>query len=71
MTTMLRYQQRAGRFGREVRGDDVQTDDARMGIDADGAGGGFETVGYVIDADAVAAAIVDRLIAGRTVPVRS
>jgi len=60
MTTMLRNQQRAGRFGREVRGDEVQTENT--------AGGErFATVGYVIDPDAVAAAIVDRLVAGRTI----
>jgi hypothetical protein len=29
-----------------------------------------ETVGYVIDPDAVAAAIIDRLMAGRTFPMR-
>jgi hypothetical protein len=59
MTTMLRHQQRSGRFGREVRGDDAQTDDAHERN---------ERVGYVIDPDAVAAAIVKRLVAGRTFP---
>jgi hypothetical protein len=60
MTTMLTHQQRAGRFGREVRGDEIQQDDARERTGR---------VDYVIDPDAVAAAIVERLAAGRTIPV--
>jgi hypothetical protein len=61
MTTMLTYQQRAGRFGREVRGDD----DTGTTMENDGGGKAV----YVIDADAVAAAIVERLVAGRTLRV--
>lgn len=65
MTTMLTYRQRAGRFGREVRGDEVHAEDAKTTIVMEGA----MTAGYAIDADAVAAAIVDRLVAGRTLRV--
>ena len=57
MTTVLEHQQRAGRFGREIRGA-RETDDAREGS---------ARVGYVVDPDAVAAAIVERLLAGRTI----
>jgi hypothetical protein len=63
MTTMLRYHQR-GRFGREVQGDDVQTAETRTAMTNDER---TETAGYAIDPDAVAAAIVDRLFAGRTI----
>jgi hypothetical protein len=66
MTTVLRYHQRVGRFGREVRGDDVQMPDPRTEMETDGAG--FETAGYVVDPDAVASAIISRLLAGRTIP---
>ena len=59
MTTMLRYQQRVGRFGREVRDEDVRTEATREHT---------RGVNYVIDPDAVAAAIVERLVAGRTFP---
>jgi hypothetical protein len=55
MTTLLRYQKRAGRFGREIRSEDSELDAA---IERS------ELAGYVVDADAVAAAIVERLLAG-------
>ena len=35
-------------------------------METDGAG--FETAGYVVDPDAVASAIISRLLAGRTIP---
>jgi ATP-dependent helicase YprA (DUF1998 family) len=61
MTTLLRHQQRAGRFGRELRGDDVETyDDREEPV----------SLGYVVDPDAVAAAIVERLVAGRTLRLK-
>jgi len=60
MTTALRNLRRAGRFGRELRGDEPQA--APEGVC-------FDTASYVIDADAVAAAIVDRLLVGRTLAV--
>jgi hypothetical protein len=66
MTTLLRYHKRAGRFGREVRTDEGETYETRTAMATDGAREGSQTVGYVVDADAVAAAIVDRLLAGRT-----
>jgi hypothetical protein len=67
MTTVLRQQQRVGRFGRELPGDEVLMDDSRTRMETDDAGEHFNTADYVIDVDAVAAAIVDRLIAGRTI----
>ena len=63
-----------GRFGRDVPGvapDDVQMADARTTMQTDDALEGAENVGYVIDPDAVAAAIIDRLMAGRTLPRRA
>jgi ATP-dependent helicase YprA (DUF1998 family) len=62
MTTLLRYQQRAGRFGRELRGEEVETYDDRDEP---------VTLGYVVDADAVAAAIADRLLAGRALVLKA
>jgi hypothetical protein len=67
MTTALEQQQRVGRFGREIRGEDVHMDDPMTRMETDDAGDHFDTAGYVIDVDAVAAAIVDRLLAGRTI----
>jgi hypothetical protein len=66
MTTLLRYQQRAGRFGRELRGDDVETQETSPAMEKDDDRERPATLGYVVDADAVAAAIVERLLAGRT-----
>ena len=66
MTTVLRIHKPAGRFGREVRGEDVATADTMA---TDGEGARFATAGYVVDAAAVAAAIVERLLAGRTLAV--
>jgi hypothetical protein len=76
MTTATRYPRQEaplGRFGREVRpapADDVQMADARTTMQTDRAEGRFETAGYEIDADAVADAIVSRLLAGRTLAPR-
>jgi hypothetical protein len=63
MTTLLRYQQRAGRFGRAVPSEDVETR-TPMPKDEEPT----PAVGYVVDADAVAEAIIARLVAGRTLP---
>jgi hypothetical protein len=80
MKTATRYQQQdalgRGRFGREVRSalaaDDVPMADARTTMQTDRASGRFDTAGYEIDAHAVADAIVDRLLAGRTLgPLRA
>ena len=75
MQTVTRYLESGraarGRFGRDVPGlatDDVQMADARTTMQSDDASPRAETVGYVIDPDAVAAAIIDRLMAGRTLP---
>jgi hypothetical protein len=62
MTTLLRHEKRAGRFGREIRSEDSELDAA---IERS------ELAGYVVDADAVAAAIADRLLAGRTLQLPS
>jgi hypothetical protein len=62
--------QARGRFGRDVRSaaalDDVQMADARTTMQTDRAGDRPETMRYEIDPDAVANAILDRLLAGRT-----
>jgi hypothetical protein len=64
MTTLLRYQQRAGRFGRAVPSEDVESYEPRTPMTNDDERSA--TAGYVIDADAVAEAIIARLLAGRT-----
>jgi len=61
MTTVLQHQQRSGRFGRELRDGDLEMTPA----DAQDAER-LELGGYEVDADAVATAIIARLIAGRT-----
>jgi hypothetical protein len=61
MTTMLHYQQRAGRFGREVQREAMDDASTPMGAER------FETVDYVVDAHAVAEAIITRLLDGRTI----
>jgi hypothetical protein len=71
MTTTARYHRQEvarGRFGREVRPApaDVQMADARTTMQTDRAEARIETAGYEIDADAVADAILSRLLAGRT-----
>ena len=73
MQTVTRYplHQKAarGRFGRDVpalAADDVQMADARTTMQSDESRQGAQPMGYMIDADAVAAAIVDRLMAGGT-----
>ena len=74
MKTATRYQQQdalgRGRFGREVRpapaADDVPMADARTTMQTDRVEAPFETARYEIDADAVADAILSRLLAGRT-----
>ena len=59
MTTALLLQRRAGRFGREI-----EPEPAAGLADADVD---FAATDYEVDVDAVAAAIVERLIAGRTI----
>ena len=66
MTMVLPQQQRAGRFGREVRSGDVPTDDAPV-TGGDGREEPVRTIDYEVDAQAVAGAIVERLLAGRTI----
>ena len=60
-----------GRFGRDVPApvtDDVQMADARTSMQTD-PDDGFQTAAYEVDADAVAGAIIARLLAGRTLPL--
>jgi hypothetical protein len=60
-----------GRFGREVRAlatEDVQMADARTTMQSEHPEDRRENGGYVIDANAVADAIIARLMAGRTLP---
>jgi hypothetical protein len=60
-----------GRFGRDVPGpapDDVQ--DARTTMQTDDTLERVAALGYRVDPDAVAGAIIDRLLAGRTLPTR-
>jgi hypothetical protein len=74
MQTVTRYVQDSparGRFGREVPApatEDVQMADARKTMKSDRADEASETGGYEIDADAVADAIIARLMAGRMLP---
>jgi hypothetical protein len=76
MPALTRYEQDStarGRFGRDVPApvtDDVQMADARTSMQSE-AEGRFEIAGYEIDPDAVAAAILERLLAGRTLIPRA
>jgi hypothetical protein len=65
MTTALRYHQRAGRFGRYAQA----PHEAEMCEPEPQHSKSFEVEGYVVDADAVACAIVARLLAGRAIRV--
>jgi hypothetical protein len=63
-----------GRFGRDLPGrsaDDVQVGHARTTPQADDTPERAQALGYEVDAHAVAAAIIDRLMAGRTLPARA
>jgi hypothetical protein len=66
MQTALRHNQRKGRFGRDVRSADEPTTDARTAMQTEAVR--FERLDYEVDADAVAAAIVNRLLAGGALP---
>ena len=70
MPALTRYEQDTGRgrFGRDVPApvtDDVLMADARTSMQSE-AEGRFEIALYEIDPDAVAGAIVERLLAGGT-----
>jgi hypothetical protein len=71
MTTLLQHQQRAGRFGRELRGDEVETHETSRAMETDDERESTVALGYVVDADAVAAAIVDRLLVGRALVLKA
>jgi hypothetical protein len=65
MTTALQEEIRTGRFGRALRGDESPIADAQTPVESGGER--FVLHGYTVDPDAVAAAIVERLLAGRTI----
>jgi hypothetical protein len=69
MSALLRYRQQPGRFGREIRDDRNPTADRRPSVETSAAKPG-DTTGYLVDPRAVAAAIIDRLVAGRVLPPR-
>ena len=60
---------REGRFGRVLPTDDVPVGDARTTMDPDGEYERVDLVRYEVDPDAVAAAILARLVAGRTLRI--
>jgi hypothetical protein len=82
MKTAIRYQQqegrlqgspgRAGRFGRDVPAaasrDEVQMAESRKTMKTDSAEARTGVGGYYVDPHAVAEAILNRLLAGRTLP---
>jgi len=76
MQITLRYEQqsglsqsgREGRFGRVPSTDDEPVADARTTMDPDGEQERIDVVHYEVDPDAVAQAILARLVAGRTLP---
>ena len=77
MRTLTRYQQQqertSGRFGRPLEPGPCADamDDVSMPMHSDGEDGRFEAT-YRVDADAVASAIVTRLLAGGTLqPLRA
>jgi hypothetical protein len=71
MTTALRYHHRAGRFGREVCAHDAAEMREPTPIETKRSARDFEVKGYVVDAVAVAQAIVERLVAGRVLRTRT
>ena len=68
MNTAIRYIKRPGRFGREVRDDRVPTAERGTIMESNDAGKPSQPSGYMVDPSMVAAAIIDRLIAGRILP---
>jgi hypothetical protein len=76
MQTTLRYEQqdrrcepdREGRFGRVPPTQDEPVADARTTMEPDGEQERIDAMHYEVDPDAVAQAILTRLIAGRTLP---
>ena len=76
MQITLRYEQQRGRpapglegrFGRAPASDDVPVTHARTTMDPNGEQERIDLARYEIDPDAVARAILDRLVAGRTIP---
>ena len=76
MQTTLRYEQQdertelgqPGRFGRALSAEEVHVADARTTSNQDGEPERTDAVHYEVDPDAVARAILERLVAGRTWP---
>lgn len=74
MRTLTRYQQQEvteprGRFGRQPARDG-QMADVRTTMDTERAGARLPAAKYEVDPDAVADAIVTRLLAGRSLTLR-
>jgi hypothetical protein len=65
MKAVVRYSQRAGRFGRDSRDELVPAADTSTAMETNDPGKRLEPSGYLVDPSAVAAAIIDRLVAGR------
>ena len=57
-----------GRFGRALPAEEVHVADARTTSNQDGEQERIDVVRYEVDPDAVARAILERLVAGRTWP---
>jgi hypothetical protein len=70
MNAGVRYSERAGRFGRESRDDRVPAADTSTAMETNDAGKSLQPSGYMVDPSAVAAAIIDRLVAGGVLPRR-
>ena len=70
MKAVVRYSERAGRFGRDSRDDRVPVADTSTPMEINDSGKRLEPSGYMVDPRAVAAAIIDRLVAGRVLPRR-
>jgi hypothetical protein len=78
MQTILQHEQQdgraepgsEGRFGRAPLAEDRQAADAGTTTDPPGEPRRIDLVRYEVDADAVARAILDRLVAGRTLLLR-
>ena len=76
MQTTLRYEQQdglsepgqPGRFGRALPAEEVHVADPRTTSNQDGEQERIDAVRYEVDPDAVARAILERLMAGRTWP---
>lgn len=70
MSSTTPHQHPEGRFGRELRGGEPPTPGRPAGMPPGGDEEHPGALRYEVDVDAVAAALVERLLAGRTIRVR-